>query len=467
MTAPTARPVAGHARARLIATDTAILAAAATITHQVTATVNGSTALLLALTITWLAALAARRAYDTRILGFGPTEYRRVYSASWRVAVAVAAALFATGSVDLRDHVAVMFTLGTVTLIAGRAGWREWLHRHRREGRLAARTLVIGSPHKADILAAEMARHPSYGFTVAGVCLPPGVRRDGHADNHLIPIVGEFDDAAKLAVTEGYDYVTIAGGDTITPDVVRRLTWDLEGSGVGVTMSVALNDVHPDRLLLHPVGGLPLMYVDEPAFTGRKYAVKSVTDWVTGAAITAMLAPVLAVIAVAVKATSPGPVLFRQERIGRDGNPFHMYKFRSMVDGADRRVAELLNQSDTDGVLFKMKDDPRVTRVGAFLRKHSLDELPQLFNVLRGDMSLVGPRPHLPREVAEYDTSALRRLRVKPGMTGLWQVSGRSNLTWDESVRLDVYYAENWTPFGDLSILARTAKTVLFPEGAY
>ena len=255
----------------------------------------------------------------------------------------------------------------------------------------------------------------------------------------------------------------------ITAEAVRRLGWDLEGTGIDLALAVALTDVAGPRVLMRPVNGLPLMYVDEPHFTGLKFVAKSVFDWVGAICVTILLSPVLLAVAVAVTTTSRGPVFYMQERVGRDGRHFRMIKFRSMVTGAHDHLAEVLALEGVEsvGMFYKPKNDPRVTPVGRFIRKYSLDELPQLFNVLRGDMSLVGPRPQIDNEVVQYDRTAHRRLLVKPGLTGLWQVSGRSDLSIEDGIRMDVYYVENWSLFGDMLILARTAKTILAAHGAY
>ncbi|NMM35757.1 MAG: sugar transferase, partial [Phycicoccus sp.] len=263
--------------------------------------------------------------------------------------------------------------------------------------------------------------------------------------------------------------VAVSGADAITSEAVRRLGWDLEGTGIDLALTLTLVDVAGPRVLMHPVNGLPLMYVDEPHFTGPKYALKSTFDWLGALAITILLSPVLAVIALLVTTTSRGPVFFTQERVGRDGRHFRMIKFRSMEVGAQDRLEEVLALEGVTsvGMFYKPKNDPRVTTVGRVIRKYSLDELPQLFNVLRGDMSLVGPRPQVDSEVAQYDRAADRRLLVKPGLTGLWQVSGRSDLSVEDGIRMDVYYVENWSLFGDMLILARTTKTIIAAHGAY
>jgi exopolysaccharide biosynthesis polyprenyl glycosylphosphotransferase len=283
-----------------------------------------------------------------------------------------------------------------------------------------------------------------------------------------VPVLGDLRSAGAVAAQVGADCVAVAGSDAITADVVRQLGWELEPTGVDLMLSAELADVAGPRITITPAAGVSLLHVDAPRFAGPRFFVKAVIDWTGAAVLTALVSPIFIAIAIAIKATSRGPVFFRQERVGRDGKPFKMLKFRSMVDGADRQAAAMAQQEhDGNGVLFKRKDDPRITPIGQILRKFSLDELPQLLNVLGGQMSLVGPRPALQREVDQYGKRMRRRLLVKPGMTGLWQISGRSDLPWEECVRFDVYYAENWTPIGDLLILLRTVKAVVKGSGAY
>jgi exopolysaccharide biosynthesis polyprenyl glycosylphosphotransferase len=411
----------------------------------------------------WLAALVLGRTQDRRLVGTGPTEYQRVVGVTWRLFAAVAVAAFLLRMEIARGYLAVALPLGLTLLLLGRFGWRQWLHRRRRAGHMASRVLVVGHRDEAEALIRQVAIRRGAGLAVAGVCLP---RPDeGTHDVLGVPVVGTFDSAAGVAQVLGVDAVAVTGADAVTAGTVRRLGWDLEGSGIDLALAVSLTDVAGPRVHMQPVNGLPLIYVDEPRFSGPKYALKSALDWALALSIALAIAPVLAVIALLVKMTSRGPVIYRQERVGRGGRTFAMLKFRSMEQGADRRLDEVMG-SDV-GMFYKAKNDPRVTPLGRVLRRYSLDELPQLFNVLRGEMSLVGPRPQIDREVALYDRRAHRRLLVKPGLTGLWQVSGRSELSPDEAIRMDVYYVENWTVFGDLLILARTAKAIVAGEGAY
>ena len=228
-----------------------------------------------------------------------------------------------------------------------------------------------------------------------------------------------------------------------------------------------MTDVAGPRIHWRPIEGLPLMSVEMPRYSGLKYSLKRLFDIVVATGMLLLLSPVLLLIALAVRLDSPGPIFFRQSRVGVNGSLFKMTKFRSMVVDAEECLAALEAQNEGSGLLFKMKDDPRITRVGNVLRRYSLDELPQLFDVVAGSMSLVGPRPPLPREVEGYETHVHRRLNVKPGITGPWQVGGRSNLTWEESIRKDLYYVENWSLSGDLVILFKPVRAVLASDGAY
>ncbi len=414
----------------------------------------------------WLFALVVGRTQDRRLLGSGPTEYQRVFSVTWRVFAAVAVVAYLLRMEIGRGYLAVAMPLGTALLMLGRFGWRQWLHRQRARGEMLSRVLVVGHRRKAADLARELQRRVGAGFGVVGICVPDG---EDTSPVDGIPVLGTVADAARLAREARVDTVAVSGSDAVTTDVVRALGWDLEGSGIDLALAMTLVDVAGPRVIMQPVSGVPLVYVDEPQFTGPRYALKTSADWLGALLITALLSPVLLVIAVLVKTTSRGPVFYRQERVGVRGRTFPMMKFRTMVVDAHERLAEVLAAEGVDsvGLFYKPKNDPRVTRVGRVLRKYSLDELPQLLNVLAGHMSLVGPRPQIPAEVAQYDRTAGRRLLVKPGMTGLWQVSGRNDLSPEEGIRMDVYYVENWSLFGDFIILARTVRVVLLGAGAY
>jgi exopolysaccharide biosynthesis polyprenyl glycosylphosphotransferase len=261
--------------------------------------------------------------------------------------------------------------------------------------------------------------------------------------------------------------VALSGGTQLPPPTIRALGWALAELDIRLIMAPALTDIAGPRIHLQPVAGLPLIHVSTPNLEKGQRFLKRTFDLIGGIFLLVALSPLLISVAVAVRITSPGPVLFKQKRVGTAGSMFTMFKFRSMVVDAEARLSTLQSADEGNGVLFKMREDPRVTRVGKFIRRYSLDELPQIFNVIAGTMSLIGPRPPLPAEVEKYDTHAHRRLLVRPGMTGLWQVSGRSLLSWDDTVRLDLYYVENWSFLGDCTILMRTLRAVIGRHGAY
>ncbi|MFD6860657.1 sugar transferase [Rhodococcus sp. NPDC060090] len=357
---------------------------------------------------------------------------------------------------------------GPLTLV-GRKSLRNVVSRARRQGRCLRSVLVAGDAEEIHELVSRAGDLQKSGWKIDGICLATNntaVATPVAIDD--IPILGTDDDIARIAQLHKFDAVALLPSGRHTHSRTRKLSWDLEGFGADLLIAPVLMDVVGPRLHIAPLAGLPLLQMSAPRYTGPAWAVKNICDRVFALLILISITPVLFAIAAAVRYGSPGPVLFRQPRVGRGGKLFTMYKFRSMVADAEQRIGELADQDVGAGVLFKVVDDPRVTPVGRFIRRYSLDELPQLFNVVKGDMSLVGPRPPLETEVAQYgEDGAARRLFVKPGLTGLWQVSGRSNLPWEEAVRADLRYVENWTFAMDLSILRRTLRAVLRSDGAY
>jgi exopolysaccharide biosynthesis polyprenyl glycosylphosphotransferase len=314
-------------------------------------------------------------------------------------------------------------------------------------------------------LTAHIGREHYAGLDVVALCVTPADRaRIAQAAD--VP-VGGLDDVVRMATELGADTIAVTSASETAAHYLRQLSWQLEGTGMELLVAPGLIEVAGPRLHIRPFEGLPLLSVEQPRFEGWRRMVKEGVDRCVAIVGLLALAPVLLGIAVAVRMSSPGPVLYRQERVGVNGRSFTMLKFRSMVADADREVEQLRAANISDGLLFKLREDPRVTPVGRWLRRLSLDELPQLFNVLGGSMSLVGPRPPLPGEVARYDSSVSRRLLVKPGLTGLWQISGRSDLPWEEAVRLDLRYVENWSLATDLLILWKTGRAVLSRSGAY
>ena len=410
----------------------------------------------------WVAALGLGRAYESRFLGVGGEEYRRVFDSAVRLLAATAVALVALKIDVARSAVVVVFPLAIALTLTGRYGARRVLGRLRRQGRCRARVVIVGRERSVSEMIRKLARGQMY--SVVGVCVDRARERtvDG------LPILGRTDEVVEALREASADTVAVAAWADLSQEDLRRLSWDLEGTGVDLLVEPRLAEIAGPRVHVRPEAGVPLLHIDEPYFSGPRKVVKGVFD--RGVALLAVLAlsPLLLGLAAAVRLDSKGPALFRQTRVGADGRHFTIWKFRSMRVGADAEVAELAAQNEADdGLLFKIRADPRVTRVGTWLRKWSLDEIPQLFNVLGGSMSLVGPRPPLPSEVERYDGTVRRRLLVKPGVTGLWQVSGRSDLSWDESVRLDLSYVENWSIPLDVVILWRTLGAVLRGRGAY
>ncbi|MGP7960314.1 sugar transferase [Sanguibacter sp. A247] len=426
----------------------------------------GRTVVALLVSFLWVGGLMVDKTRDRRIVGIGLEEYARVWRASWRVAAAFGLGAFLAGVPVDRWVVVLLMVVGLPLVLLARYGARTYLRSLRDEGRALSRLVVAGSRRCVEELIDELNTNPRAGYLVVGACVPGGDPLRGESVAG-VPVLGDVPDIPHQVKVVRAHAVAVAGADSLTAGVVRDLGYRLESTGTDLIVAPGLVDVAGPRVVLSPAEGLSLVHVDAPQFTGVRYVAKSALD--RGLALVALLVlglPML-LIALRVRTTSAGPVLYRQERVGRDGRPFKMLKFRSMRVGADAELDELAAANEAAGPLFKMRDDPRVTPTGAVLRRYSLDELPQLLNVLRGDMSLVGPRPPLPSEVAQYDGHAPRRMLVKPGLTGLWQVSGRSDLSWEEGLRKDIYYVENWSIVGDVLILARTFRAVFAHEGAY
>lgn len=410
----------------------------------------------------WWLGLTLLKTRERWVLGYGQVEYRRVLSATGLVFGAVAVVSYLTGFELARGYVAVAFPVGAGLLVLGRWLARLRLGVERRNGVGLTPTLVVGSSAEIGAIVRDLVSEPISGYAAAAVCPTD----DGPSDPSWsrLPRVA-YDDLV------GSDFAAAGGavllGSSLSREQVKQLGWDLEGTNAQLMVTAALTDIAGPRVHLTPVGSSSMVHVDLPSFSGTAYAVKRVMDLTVASAALLVLSPVMLVVAVLVRAGDGGPVIFRQDRVGRDGQTFRMTKFRTMVPDAEQRLAEVSQLDKRDHVLFKLPSDPRVTPVGRVLRRYSLDELPQLWDVLRGEMSIVGPRPPLPHEVDQWSVHVHRRLLIKPGVTGLWQVSGRSRLSWEESVRLDLQYVENWSPTGDLVILARTVRAVLSRDGAY
>jgi exopolysaccharide biosynthesis polyprenyl glycosylphosphotransferase len=420
------------------------------------------------LTVCWVGLLGVYGSRSDRIIGTGTTEYRLIVDASLRLFGVFAIIAFLFRIEFSRGYFILALPIGVLSLLLARWLWRKWLNNRRARGEYSARVLLVGSEISVLHTAKELARLPSAGYFVVGACIPSGLVAD-HLPGTDIPVAGSVDRVSSAINATGADTIVITSSDELSPERIRELSWSLEPGRQHLVVAPSLTDIGGPRIHTRPVAGLPLIHVETPRYEGFKRYQKRIFDVVASFALLLLLSPVLVAIAVIIRLSSPGAVLFRQERVGLDGQLFSMLKFRSMVTDAESLIQEISSEDRDKGnaVLFKMKNDPRVTPVGRILRKFSLDELPQLFNVLRGDMSLIGPRPPLQREVELYESHVHRRFLMKPGITGLWQVSGRSDLSWEDSVRLDLYYVENWSMVGDFVILVKTARAVFASSGAY
>jgi len=417
--------------------------------------------------VVWTGSLSAFRSRDPRVVGVGASEYKRVAHASTTTFGLLAVVFLLFQAETARWFVTMAFPLGLFALLVSRWLWRQWLMQQRSSGHFLSRVIVIGKKDDVEKVVAQIHTSSGAAYAVVGAVVEEGEADTltGQLDN--LVVLSGLARAAEFARTLGVEGVVVAGHPSGGSEYIHDLAWQLEGTPADLILATSLANVAGPRIHFRPVEGLPLIHVEIPQFEGAKHVVKRAMDVTIAAVALVFLSPVFAVIALLVRLDSEGGAFFTQERVGRGGQPFRIVKFRSMNASAPQQLASLAENSEGNGVLFKMKNDPRVTRIGRTLRKYSLDELPQLWNVLVGDMSLVGPRPPLAHEVSAYEDHVHRRLYIKPGLTGMWQVNGRSNLSWEDSVRLDLYYVENWSLVGDLIILWRTVKVVAAPVGAY
>ncbi|MFF0867841.1 sugar transferase [Nonomuraea sp. NPDC003560] len=418
----------------------------------------------LGLLVVWPVALMMAGAYRQRANGEGTEEFKAVFTGGIGLMATTAILAYATQTAIARSFVMAMLPLVLLATLYFRYRMRKRLHRRRAIGEYMRQVIAVGHRESILDLVVQFRRQPHHGMQVVGACLPHDTL---DVDLDGIPVMGSFGDVAEVVAHSRADAVAVLACPELDGAALRRLAWSLETARTDLFVAPALMDVAGPRISIRPVAGMPLLHVEHPEFDGTRQLVKAAFDrLVAGAALLVLALPLLT-LALVIRLTSQGPALFHQTRVGRGGREFRVVKFRTMVVDAERLKHQLLAANEFDGVLFKIRNDPRITRVGAFLRRYSLDELPQLLNVIRGEMSLVGPRPPLPEEVARYGADVRRRLVVKPGMTGLWQVSGRSDLTWEESVRLDLRYVENWSLLLDLQILWKTWSVVTRGEGAY
>lgn len=415
----------------------------------------------------WFATLLAMRTSLTALFGSSTAEYRGIAHASGLAIGMMAVLALLLGWDSMRLTVLITLPMGLLGLLMSRWSWRRWLSNQRRHGRFTSRTLVVGSRDEVEYVVRALEPIGTTGYQIVGATLLDGNARELDLGRATVPVLGNLTSVAEVATQLKADTIVVAGRPERDPDFIKRLGWELEGAAAELVLCDRLADVAGPRLSFTPIDGLPMIKVQIPTYEGAKHVLKRALDVAVSIVALIPIVVMTPLIALLIKLDSPGPVFFFQERVGRDGKPFLIVKFRSMHADAEQKLAALKAANEGAGLLFKMKDDPRTTRVGRVLRKLSFDELPQFWNVLAGEMSVVGPRPPLPSEVSDYDGTVSRRLYIKPGITGLWQVSGRSDLDWDESIRLDLRYVENWSVITDLQIMWRTARAMMQSSGAY
>lgn len=454
-------------RRRLILGDLAcgLLAATAAMVMRFGYPPSRVATVILLTAVAWIVALRLVQGYQGRLLGQGAEEYRAVVWAG-AVLLGVAGLTSYMFMMELsRAYVFLAVPLVVVMSLVLRKGMRLWLARERRAGNYRQRTIVVGTVASATELIRELRRSPANAFELAGACVTGA---DGRADIEGVPFAGHPRDVAFAVDFSDADLVAVSGHPGLSGKDLRELAWELEEREVDLVISPGIFEVAGPRLSIRAEAGASLLYLERPVRTGSRLVVKRIQDLILAALLTVLALPLLLLIALAIRLDSKGPALFRQTRVGQRGQEFQIFKFRTMAVDAEARLSALVAEGhDVNRVLFKNKQDPRITRVGRWLRRFSIDEVPQLLNVLQGQMSLVGPRPGLASEVDKYEPDAMRRLRVRPGMTGLWQVSGRSTLDWEQTVRLDLWYVDNWSSMLDFQILARTVRAVVGGSGAY
>ena len=443
----------------------AVVAAAVAAGLRFGGNVNNRYVLLsLALPVLWLIAVRVAGGYEKRFLGAGSDEYRKLLNAGVSLTVGFALVSYAVNNELSRLYLIISMPIVVGLDLLARFALRKRLHSLRGRGQCMSTVVAVGHAVAVKQLINELGREPHHGLQVVAACLAgePDV-----AEIAGVPVIGDLDATASVVRNIGAGTVAVLSCPEMDGVKLRALAWELEKTGTDLCVAPALLDVAGPRTTIRPTAGLTLLHVDHPQLSGTRQVIKDLFDRSAATAGILAISPLLLAVAAGIRLSDKGPVLFTQTRVGKDGEPFKIYKFRTMVVDAEARLAEVRSNNESDGVLFKIRNDPRITVIGAWLRKWSVDELPQLINVMLGQMSLVGPRPALPDEAAQYADHVRRRLVVKPGLTGLWQVSGRSNLTWDESVRLDLRYVENWSFALDLQILWKTLAAVFYRSGAY
>ncbi len=420
--------------------------------------------LTLVVTPIWLGALAAGGAYRRHHASQGLDDYRLPVVTALRLAGAASIIAFGLHIGLSRLLVVVYFPVLVVVSLLLRLACRQGLSALRRRGHALRRMLLVGDLPCVTRFANHLLRSP--GYDLVGACVPDDASFVGRGE-FSVAVVGRPDDAVTVAAQRGVDIVLIVGHPHLEKTTLQEMAWRIERSGRSLLVGPDVVDLAGPRISVAAIGGLPLLHIGDPLIGVHRQTIKAVYERLIGLVLLIVLGPLFAIVALAIRIDSGGPIFYRQKRVGFKGRPFNMVKFRTMVPTAEAMQAELFDLNEHDGFLFKIRSDPRVTRVGRWLRRYSIDELPQLLNVVRGDMVLIGPRPCLPQEAQNFGEAAQRRFMARPGLTGLWQVSGRSDIPWEEAVRLDLYYVENWTPWMDLMIVWRTLRVMVTGFGGY
>lgn len=467
--APPARAWASPYVRRLRIADLVVALIAAVLTYYVRFGIDLTTDLALVLVVpaVWLAALSATGVYRSALVGVGSDEYRAIGRAAMVTFAGVAIASYVLNAQLARAFVMPLMAILVCGSLLMHWQRRTQLYRARTRGECLRETLVVGRADACASMIAQLTASPADGYRVVAACITGTDAEWLGTHVGKVPIVGTAETATSAVDRLSIDVVAVSSDPDLSGQALRRLGWALAERQVDLVVAPGIVEVAGPRLSLRPAAGMSMLHVERPADGVFRLLAKRAMDAVLAAALTLVALPVGLVVAALIKLEDGGPVFFRQERIGAHGTRFKMIKFRSMVVDAEQRKDSIEGGNDTNSVLFKVKADPRVTGVGRVIRRFSIDELPQLINVLIGDMSLVGPRPPLLREVEAYEDDAMQRLRVRPGLTGLWQISGRSDLDWEQSLRLDLWYVDNWSPMLDLQILARTGRAVFGGSGAY
>ena len=404
--------------------------------------------------VSWLFFLWFNGSRDTNILGFGADEYKRLTNATLLSFTFIAFISYIFKLEISRGFVLLVFPFGLLILFIVRRILRRRLLRARNQGRYLSRVLLLHSGI-SDPVEARLALAQHAGFSI--------VHKIVTAEN----IKFEIKEIVSNALSNNCDQIMVGQSAVISAAELRKLGWAIEATNIDLIVAPAVTEIAGPRLKVSNVEGLPLLHLEQPDFSGASRITKRLLDLGLSIVGIIVISPFLIVIALVIKFYDRGSVLYFQKRIGQNNKEFTVYKFRTMYEGSHEQRAKIMAETNKDPRLAKDPQDPRVTKPGLFLRRWSIDEIPQILNVIKGEMSLVGPRPPLAEEVNKYEKSETRRLLVKPGLTGLWQVSGRSELDWEDAVRLDLYYVENWSLTLDILIIIRTAAAVWRGEGAY